>query len=80
MIFHPARATRLVEYNARDRNQPGLEKVLNTIVKETILHSTPARLSGEVKRSVDFVVLDHLMSLAINKDASHLFGNYGLIL
>ena len=70
MIFHPARATRLVEYNARDRNQPGLEKVLNTIVKETILHSTPAGLSGEVKRSVDFVVLDHLMSLAINKDAS----------
>ena len=70
MIFHPARATRLVEYNARNIKQPGLEKVLNEIIKETILQSTPAGLEGEIKRNVDFVILDHLMSLTINKDTS----------
>ncbi len=70
MIFHPARATRLVEYYARDNNQPGLEKVLSRVVKKTIASKAPKGLAGEVKRSVDFVVLDHLMSLAVNKDAS----------
>jgi hypothetical protein len=70
MIFHPARATRLVEYNARNTKQPGLGKVLNEIIKETILQSAPAGLEGEIKRNVDFVILDHLMSLTINKNAS----------
>lgn len=70
MIFHPARAIRLIEYNARNKNQPGLEFVLNKIIEETILNQAPSGLTGEVKRSVDFVVLDHLMSLAVNKDAS----------
>ena len=70
MIFHPARATRLVEYNARNTKQPGLGKVLNEIIKETILQSAPAGLEGEIKRNVDFVILDHLMSLTINKPAS----------
>ena len=70
MIFHPARATRLVEYNSRDMNQPGLEKVLSRIINGTLLRSTPSGLAGEIKRNVDFVILDHLMSLAINKNAS----------
>jgi len=70
MVFHPARATRLVEYHARDANQPGLAKVLNTVVDKTILTKAPNGLAGEVKRNVDFIVLDHLMSLAVNKDAS----------
>ena len=70
VLFHPARATRLVEYNARDNNQPGLEKVITTIIDGSILNSAPKGLAGEVKRNVDFIVLDHLMSLAINKAAS----------
>jgi hypothetical protein len=70
MIFHPARATRLVEYNARNSNQPGLEKVLSEIVDQTILSKAPVGLSGEVKRNVDFIVLDHLLSLSVNKNAS----------
>ena len=70
MIFHPARATRLVDFNYRDMNQPGLEKVLSRIINGTLLKSTPSGLTGEIKRNVDFVILDHLMSLAINKNAS----------
>ena len=51
-------------------NQPGLEKVLSRIINGTLLKSTPSGLTGEIKRNVDFVILDHLMSLAINKNAS----------
>ena len=70
VLFHPARATRLVEYHARDNNQPGLEKVLNKIIDASINRTAPEGLAGEVKRNVDFIVLDHLMNLAINKEAS----------
>ena len=70
VLFHPARATRLVEYHARDNNQPGLEKVLNKIIDGSINRTAPKGLEGEVKRNVDFIVLDHLMNLAINKEAS----------
>ena len=70
MIFHPARATRLIEYNARKKEQPGLEKVLDRILDETIKKPAPSSLAGEVKRNIDFVVLDHLLSLAINSNSS----------
>lgn len=69
-LLHPARATRLVEYNARDNKQPGLEKVLDLIIGGTLLTRAPKGLAGEVKRNVDFIVLDHIMSLAINKNVS----------
>ena len=70
MIFHPERTTRLVEYNARDPKQPGLEKVLNQVINTTILNPAPAGLAGEIKRNVDFVILDHLLSLSVNQKAS----------
>jgi hypothetical protein len=69
-LLHPARATRLVEYHARDNKQPGLEKVLDLIIGGTLLTRAPKGLAGEVKRNVDFIVLDHIMSLAINKNVS----------
>ena len=70
MIFHPERTTRLVEYNARDPKQPGLEKVLNQVINTTILNPAPAGLAGEIKRNVDFIILDHLLSLSVNQKAS----------
>ena len=70
MIFHPARATRLIEYHARKKEQPSLEKVLNRVLDETIKKPAPSGLAGEVKRNVDFVVLDHLLSLATNSNSS----------
>ena len=63
VLLHPERATRLVEYHARDSKQPGLEKVIDRIIDGTILRSAPSGLSGEIKRNIDFVVLDHLLSL-----------------
>ena len=70
VLLHPERATRLVEYHARDSKQPGLEKVIDRIIDGTILRSAPSGLSGEIKRNIDFVVLDHLLSLIKNKNTS----------
>ena len=70
MLFNHERAARLVEYNARNQNQPSLENVLSIIIENTLFYNAPNGLQGEVKRASDFVVLDHLMSLASNPNAS----------
>ena len=60
----------MVEYNARDHNQPGLDNVLSLILENTLLSKAPKGLKGEVKRASDFVILDHLLNLAANPDAA----------
>ena len=37
MLFNPERAARLIEYHSRDSSQPGLKKVIDSIVEETLL-------------------------------------------
>ncbi|MEC9474341.1 MAG: zinc-dependent metalloprotease [Candidatus Neomarinimicrobiota bacterium] len=70
MLFNPERSARLVEYHARNKEQPGLKKVLETILDNTLLAKAPKGLKGEIKRNIDFVVLDHLMNLAVNENSS----------
>ena len=70
MLFNSERAARLVEYGARNKDQPGLKKVIDSIINQTILKKAPEGLAGEVKRSVDFIVLEHLMSLAVNEKST----------
>ena len=70
MLFNHQRAARLVEYHSRDKNQPGLERVIDIILNNTLFKMTPKGLEGEIKRSVDFVVIDHLMNLAVNENTS----------
>ena len=70
MLFNHQRAARLVEYHSRDKNQPGLERVIDIILNNTLFKKTPKGLEGEIKRNVDFVIIDHLMNLAANENAS----------
>jgi hypothetical protein len=69
-ILHPERATRLVEYNARDTASPGLGEVIDELVKATWKSSPGTPYAAEIRRSVDSVVLYHLMSLAAGERAS----------
>ena len=64
LLFNPARATRLVEYHARDAAQPGLEEVLNSILEATWQSPRKAGLAAETQFTVEDIVLDHLLSLA----------------
>ncbi len=70
LLLNPARATRLVEYNARDTKQPGLSKILDQLTEATWKTPKQTGLQGEVARAVDMVVLHNMMQLAVNAKAS----------
>jgi len=70
ILLHPARAGRLVEYHARDAKQPGLALVLDRLVEATFKAGNKTGLEGAIQITVNDVVLDNLIKLALNKDAS----------
>jgi len=70
LLFHPARAQRLLEYKARDNNQLGLDGVIDQLIAATWKKNHNQQLSGEIERLVDGLVLDHLFRLANEKEVS----------
>lgn len=64
LLFDPSRASRLVDYHARDGQLPGLDEVLESIVKATWEAPRKSGLEGETQFTVDDVVLQHLLALA----------------
>jgi Met-zincin/Domain of unknown function (DUF5117) len=69
-LFSPERATRLVEFHARDRANPGLEEVLDAVVSSTWKSPHENGYAGEIHNTVDRVVLYDLMTLAANAKTS----------
>ncbi len=70
LILNPERAARLVQYHARNAAMPGLGEVMDKLLGATWRASVPAGLQGEIRRTVDNVVLYHLMALANNEGAT----------
>ncbi len=70
LLFHPARASRLVEDHARDANQPGLEEVLDAVLSATWKSPRQSGLAAQTQFSVENIMLDHLLGLAADKQAS----------
>jgi hypothetical protein len=70
-LLHPERANRLVLQKALDENQLGLDELLQRLVKQTI-HSLPSTkgYAEEVAHTIGFIVIDHLIRLANDGDAS----------
>ena len=69
-LFNTERATRLVEFHARDAANPGLPEVLDAIVAATWKVPHGAGYAAEVARTVDDVVLYDLLTLAVNERAT----------
>jgi predicted Zn-dependent protease len=63
-ILNPERATRLVQHHAREASQPGLDEVIDKLISKTWKSSKPSGLQAEVQRSVNYIVMYNLMSLA----------------
>jgi hypothetical protein len=65
LLFQPNRASRLVEYHARDAKQLGLEETLEAVLGAT-WRSRRLWLGWKQKTqfTVDDIVLDHLLGLA----------------
>jgi len=70
-LFNPERAARLVEFHARDPRYPGWDEVLDKIIEATWKEPVGASYHAEIRRTVNAVVLNNLMSLAANDRPSN---------
>jgi len=69
-LFNPERAARLVEFHARNEENPGLEEVLDAILDATWGTVHGQGYAGQIANVVDMVVLYDLMGLAANDHTS----------
>src|SRR5437764_1055179 len=69
-LFNPDRAARLVEFHARNAENPGLQEVLEAIVAATWKTPHDEGYKGQIANAVDMVVLYDLMALSANDHAS----------
>jgi hypothetical protein len=69
-LFNPERAARLVEFHARNAENPGLEEVLEAVLNATWKAPHGKGYNGEIANTVDDVVLYDLMSLSANEHAT----------
>ncbi|HMI50990.1 MAG TPA: zinc-dependent metalloprotease [Candidatus Saccharimonadales bacterium] len=69
-LFNAERAARLVEFHARNAENPGLDEVLNAVLAATWKAERGPGYAGEIARTVDNVALYDLMSLAADERAS----------
>lgn len=70
LLFEPTRASRLVEYHAIDSKEPSLSEVVEEILQTTWEAPRQSGLAQQTQFTVDTVVLNHLMQLAVAKKAS----------
>ena len=70
ILLHPARASRLVEQHARRATVPGLEQVLDTLIESTWKAPRETELDAEVQYAINERVLEHLMRLSVNSNAT----------
>lgn len=72
LLLHPARANRLVEHHARNRQQPSLDTVLDRIITATFKSQPSGAYERSVQMTVNDVTLNNLAGLTLHKDASAL--------
>ena len=70
VLFQPERAQRMIEYHARDANNPGFDELLNDVLTATWKSPATPGYNGAIQRTVNAVVLSRLMSLAADEHAS----------
>ena len=70
LLFQPERAQRMIEYHDRDANSPGFDELLNEVLAATWKAPATPGYNGAIQRTVNSVVLSHLMSLASDEHAS----------
>ncbi|MDH5366868.1 MAG: zinc-dependent metalloprotease, partial [Cyclobacteriaceae bacterium] len=66
LIFHTSRANRLVEYNARNPQQPGLSKVIDILVSATWKTARKKGYHREVQHVTEVSMLNSLFDLGVD--------------
>jgi hypothetical protein len=70
LLLHPARANRLVEYQAREVSQPSLESILEKVSMNTIKSASKTGMDGAIQQSVNHAWVTNLLKLAHHAGAS----------
>lgn len=70
LLFQTERAQRMIEYHARDAGNPGFDELLDEVLAATWKTPRTPGYTGAIQRTVNAVVLGHLMSLAADEHAS----------
>ncbi|NQY05567.1 MAG: zinc-dependent metalloprotease, partial [Flavobacteriaceae bacterium] len=69
LLLHPERVSRLIQQQAINNKQLGLEVMLDKLFNATVLKSQKGDYASEVQNTVNYTVLKHVMSLGSNTDA-----------
>jgi hypothetical protein len=69
-LFHPERASRMVEYEARNGGL-GLEEMINQVIEKTFKTPKNQGLNRKVQFQTEQIVLTHLMALSTNESANY---------
>ena len=69
-LLDPERAARIVNFNSRNKDLPSLDYFIGALVKNSWMSRTPGGSLGEIKRTVDIVVLNRLIQLAADQGNS----------
>ncbi len=64
LLLHPQRASRLVQNKALDKNQLGLEEMLDNLMEASLNRSGGSGYAETIRNAVNFRVIHHLMNLA----------------
>ena len=70
LLLQAERAERMIEYHARDTVNPGFNELLDEVLAATWKAQPAAGYPGAIQRTVNAVVLSHLISLAANEHAA----------
>ncbi len=70
LLLHPERTARLVQQHSLKKELPGLDQVLEQLIDNTFKLSFQDPYLQEVQNAINYNVLQHLMNLAVNKDAT----------
>ncbi len=70
LLFHPARANRLVEYHAREAAQPSLESMLEKTVASVLKTAPQSGMEAAVQQGVQYAWAMNVVKLANHATAS----------
>jgi len=70
LLLHPARAERLLQQNALNKDLPGLSFVLEELISETIKTTKNNDYETAVQQTINFVVFKQLLNLAVNQNST----------
>jgi Met-zincin/Domain of unknown function (DUF5117) len=70
LLFDPERASRLVEYHARNAANPSLNQVIEAVFQATWKALPATGLAAETQRITEAATVEHLLALAANSSAS----------